>query len=134
MSRKSKPPLSRAGKPVDVKIGANIRAARQALGMSQSDLGKVLGVTFQQVQKQERGKNRVGPTVILKVCKATGLTLEQLFAGCAELVDMKAVPSPAKAAPLIFDRRSIASARALMSMKGPVRRPLERLIRAAAHE
>ena len=45
--------------PLDVSLGRNIRLRRKSLGMSQSALGEAVGLTFQQVQKYERGKNRV---------------------------------------------------------------------------
>ena len=53
------PPEARPS-PVDVHVGARIRLRRTLLGMSQERLGAALGLTFQQVQKYERGVNRVG--------------------------------------------------------------------------
>ena len=44
---------------IDVEIGARVRQARVAAGLSQSELGAHLGISFQQVQKYEKGKNRV---------------------------------------------------------------------------
>jgi transcriptional regulator with XRE-family HTH domain len=46
--------------PIDVHVGTRIRLRRTLLGMSQERLGEALGLTFQQVQKYERGANRVG--------------------------------------------------------------------------
>jgi hypothetical protein len=46
--------------PIDVHVGSRIRLRRTLLGMSQERLGEALGLTFQQVQKYERGVNRVG--------------------------------------------------------------------------
>jgi transcriptional regulator with XRE-family HTH domain len=46
--------------PYDVLVGANIRLYRIAANVSQTDLGEQLGVTFQQIQKYEKGTNRVG--------------------------------------------------------------------------
>ena len=46
--------------PTDIRVGARIRLRRMMLGMSQEQLGSALGLTFQQVQKYERGSNRVG--------------------------------------------------------------------------
>ena len=46
--------------PVDVHVGARVRARRAFLGMSQTKLGDAIGLTFQQVQKYERGANRIG--------------------------------------------------------------------------
>lgn len=52
--------LSSSPSPVDVYVGSRIRLRRTLLGMSQERLGTALGLTFQQVQKYERGANRVG--------------------------------------------------------------------------
>ena len=46
--------------PVDVHVGARVRKRRTLLGMSQEKLGDAIGLTFQQVQKYERGVNRIG--------------------------------------------------------------------------
>src|SRR3954468_15891485 len=46
--------------PVDVHVGARVRLRRTLLGMSQEKLGEAIGLTFQQVQKYERGANRIG--------------------------------------------------------------------------
>ena len=45
--------------PVDVHVGARVRQRRTLLGMTQTDLGDAIGLTFQQVQKYENGKNRL---------------------------------------------------------------------------
>src|SRR5262245_60680126 len=49
-----------ASHPVDVHVGKRLRLRRSVLGMSQDHLGKEIGVTFQQIQKYERGVNRIG--------------------------------------------------------------------------
>jgi transcriptional regulator with XRE-family HTH domain len=59
MATKAKTPTPRASSPADKKLGERIRTRRAAAGMSQADLGKALGVSFQQVQKYEKGVNRV---------------------------------------------------------------------------
>jgi len=46
--------------PTDKNVGSRVRSRRMALGMSQTDLGDALGVTFQQIQKYEKGTNRIG--------------------------------------------------------------------------
>jgi transcriptional regulator with XRE-family HTH domain len=62
------PHLPGAGpEPVDIAVGARIRLRRHALGMSQSTLANGLGLTFQQVQKYERGANRVSASRLVKV-------------------------------------------------------------------
>ena len=46
--------------PIDVHVGSRVRLRRTLLGMSQEKLGEAIGLTFQQVQKYERGANRIG--------------------------------------------------------------------------
>ncbi len=46
--------------PVDIHVGKRLRMRRNVLGMSQEELGRSVGITFQQIQKYERGVNRVG--------------------------------------------------------------------------
>ncbi len=54
----------------DIEVGQRIRARRMAKGMSQTELGNLLGVTFQQVQKYEKGVNRVGAGRLVRVGEA----------------------------------------------------------------
>jgi transcriptional regulator with XRE-family HTH domain len=53
--------------PIDAHVGARVKLRRTALGMSQTELGNALGVTFQQVQKYERGANRIGASRLLDI-------------------------------------------------------------------
>jgi transcriptional regulator with XRE-family HTH domain len=55
---------------IDKKIGSVIRMQRVKLGMSQMELGEALGVTFQQIQKYENGRNAVASTRIADLCGA----------------------------------------------------------------
>ena len=55
--------------PIDVYIGQRIRVRRQLLGLSQEALAKKIGITFQQVQKYERGMNRVGASRLWDIGK-----------------------------------------------------------------
>jgi transcriptional regulator with XRE-family HTH domain len=60
----------RASGPADKKLGEKIRTRRTAAGMSQSELGEVLGVSFQQVQKYEKGVNRVSAVRLEQIAGA----------------------------------------------------------------
>jgi transcriptional regulator with XRE-family HTH domain len=53
--------------PIDVAVGARTRIRRRWLGLSQTELAKALGITFQQVQKYERGANRVSASMLVKI-------------------------------------------------------------------
>ena len=63
----------------DVEVGQRIRARRMAKGMSQTELGNMLGVTFQQVQKYEKGVNRVGAGRLVRVAEALDVTVSFFF-------------------------------------------------------
>lgn len=65
--------------PVDQVVGNRIRARRQLLGMSQTTLGVHLGVTFQQIQKYENGKNRVSASRLQRIADVVGLPIADLF-------------------------------------------------------
>ena len=60
----------RSPMPVDAAVGENIRMARLAAGISQSELGKACGITFQQIQKYENGTNRVGGSRLMQIAEA----------------------------------------------------------------
>jgi transcriptional regulator with XRE-family HTH domain len=64
---------------VDVHVGLRIRAARLAAGLSQERLGTALGVTFQQVQKYEKGANRVGAGRLSDVARALSVPVSYFF-------------------------------------------------------
>ena len=53
--------------PIDVAVGARVRIRRRWLGLSQTQLAQALGITFQQVQKYERGANRVSASMLVKI-------------------------------------------------------------------
>ena len=53
--------------PIDVHVGSRVRVRRTLLGMSQSILGQRLGLTFQQIQKYERGANRIGSSRLYRI-------------------------------------------------------------------
>lgn len=65
--------------PVDRYVGDRVRAERIKLDWSQSDLGKAMGVTFQQVQKYERGTNRISASMLVRTAKAFGVPVADFF-------------------------------------------------------
>ena len=71
----------RAANPVDTHVGARIRLRRQVLKMSQERLGEQLGVTFQQVQKYERGANRVGASRLWRLSQVLDVPVSFFFEG-----------------------------------------------------
>ena len=64
--------------PIDTVVGARIRLRRKFLGVSQQALAEALGMTFQQVQKYERGTNRVSASVLVKIARKLGCPVSYL--------------------------------------------------------
>jgi transcriptional regulator with XRE-family HTH domain len=71
----------RSANPVDTHVGSRIRVRRQVLKMSQEKLGDELGVTFQQVQKYERGTNRVGASRLWRLAEVLSVPVSFFFDG-----------------------------------------------------
>ena len=66
-------------RPVDVHVGSRIRLRRTLLGISQEKLGEALGLTFQQIQKYERGANRVGASRLYEFSKILDIQISYFF-------------------------------------------------------
>lgn len=74
----------RGPNPIDVHVGSRIRLRRQLMKMSQEKLGDELGVTFQQVQKYERGANRVGASRLYRLSRVLEVPVQFFFEGLGE--------------------------------------------------
>jgi transcriptional regulator with XRE-family HTH domain len=72
---------TKAPNPVDRYVGSRVRMRRIMLGMSQEKLGEALGLTFQQVQKYEKGTNRVGASRIQQIAEILQVPVSFLFEG-----------------------------------------------------
>lgn len=71
--------LPKVAQLIDVEVGARIRQRRKLLGMSQTGLAEKIGVTFQQVQKYEKGSNRVGSSRLHQIAGVLGIEPAALF-------------------------------------------------------
>ena len=76
--RRGRPPAGKPN-PVDIHVGQRIRLRRTLLGMSQEKLGEALGLTFQQVQKYERGANRVGSSRLFQLSRVLDVPVSYFF-------------------------------------------------------
>jgi transcriptional regulator with XRE-family HTH domain len=72
---------SRGATPVDVHIGQKVRTRRNLLGLSQTELADAAGITFQQIQKYEKGVNRVGASRLQQFSEALGVPPSYFFEG-----------------------------------------------------
>src|SRR5215510_4888674 len=72
---------TKAPNPVDKYVGSRVRMRRIMLGMSQEKLGEALGLTFQQIQKYEKGTNRVGASRLQQISEVLQVPVSFLFDG-----------------------------------------------------
>jgi transcriptional regulator with XRE-family HTH domain len=82
--------------PVDQHVGSRVRLRRMLLGMSQERLGESMGLTFQQVQKYEKGVNRIGASRLLQISEILDVPVEFFFEE-APHVDGRRAPGVAEA-------------------------------------
>ncbi|MGN6422237.1 MAG: helix-turn-helix domain-containing protein [Asticcacaulis sp.] len=74
----------RGPNPVDLHVGARVRMRRKFLGMSQEGLAETIDLTFQQVQKYERGSNRISASKLYEIAKALKAPVAYFFEGYGE--------------------------------------------------
>ncbi len=67
------------GNPIDIHVGNRVRLRRMLIGMSQEKLGEMLGLTFQQVQKYEKGTNRIGAGRLFHVSQILGVPVQFFY-------------------------------------------------------
>ncbi len=89
---------SRRPNPIDAHVGTRVRLRRMLLGMSQERLGEHLGLTFQQVQKYEKGVNRIGASRLFDLAHVLGVPIQFFYD------EVPAGTMPAHSAPGFSDR------------------------------
>lgn len=127
----------REANQVDAHVGSRVRLRRQLLKMSQEKLGDELGVTFQQVQKYERGANRIGASRLFSLSKVLDVPVNFFFEGIAG-VNAEGVAEGGQS-PIVYDfiqsADGVALAEAFSRIKTPkVRRRVLELVRSLADE
>lgn len=121
---------------VDVHVGKQLRMRRVMLGLSQETIGKAIGVTFQQVQKYERGVNRMGASRLYDFAKYLTIPVSYFFEG---LEGMPATGVAEEPAPFEHDkmasRETLEMMRAYYRISDPnVRKRLFDMIKALAND
>lgn len=76
--------MTKSPHPVDVHVGARVRFRRMLLGISQERLGRELGLTFQQVQKYEKGANRIGASRLHDIARILHAPVQYFFEDLAD--------------------------------------------------
>ena len=129
--------------PIDVHVGGRLRLRRTLLGMSQERLGEALGLTFQQVQKYERGANRIGASRLYHLSRILDVPVAFFFEeltdaeplGVLSALDAANAPTPAgSAGESMLRRETLELVRAYYRIGDPeVRRRLFDLTKAIAN-
>src|ERR1700681_831166 len=83
--------------PVDVHVGSRVPLRRTLLGMSQEKLGDAIGLTFQQVQKYERGANRIGASRLFDLSRVLDVPVSFFFEDMVPVAPAEARGGPAEA-------------------------------------
>ena len=131
-----KKPGPRSASPVDLHVGTRIRMRRQLMNMSQEKLGNSLGVTFQQVQKYERGTNRVGASRLWDISRILDVPISFFYDGLDN--DFEYVQAAeGDQMPIVYDfinsSDGVALAKAVSKIKNKaVRRQILELARSLA--
>ncbi len=134
----SKKPGPRSPNPVDIHVGTRVRLRRQVMKMSQEKLGDQLGVTFQQVQKYERGSNRIGASRLWKISDVLDVPIGFFFDGLKDGVEYADFAEDDQL-PIVYDfinsSDGVALAKAVSQIKSKaVRRQILELARSLAKE
>ena len=102
--------------PIDKHVGSRVRMRRMMLGMSQEKLGDALGVTFQQVQKNEKGINRIGASRLQQLSSILQVPVPFFFEGAPHVPGQHkgagAAPSPAYVSDFLATSDGLALTRA----------------------
>jgi len=77
--------VSKSPDPVDKHVGLRVRIRRMLVGMSQEKLGEALGLTFQQIQKYEKGTNRIGASRLQQIAAILAVPVDYFFEGAPGL-------------------------------------------------
>jgi transcriptional regulator with XRE-family HTH domain len=125
--------------PIDVHVGSRLRLRRNMLGLSQERLGESLGITFQQIQKYEKGTNRVGASRLQAIASILNTPVSFFFEGAPEEDDDGTGKPADDSAPYVADFLSSSEGiqlnRAFVKIADPkVRRKVLELVKALAAE
>ena len=128
--------------PIDVHVGSRVRLRRTLLGMSQERLADAIGLTFQQVQKYEKGANRVGSSRLLDLANVLDTTVSYFFEDMSakvaqqtpsSLLSLKTLPVNDIASDSMMKRETLELVRAYYRIADPaVRKRLGDLVKSVA--
>jgi transcriptional regulator with XRE-family HTH domain len=120
--------------PIDKHVGSRVRMRRMMIGMSQEKLGEKLGITFQQIQKYEKGTNRVGASRLQQIATSLSVPPSFFFEGApvpdaSEAAGFSEPSSPAYVSDFLATSDGLALTKAFMKIRDPkVRRRIVDLV------
>jgi transcriptional regulator with XRE-family HTH domain len=125
--------------PVDVHVGARMRQRRTLLGMSQEKLGTAVGLTFQQIQKYEKGTNRIGASRLQQISNILQVPVSFFFEGAPNMPGhtggMGEAPSPAYVSDFLATTDGLSLTKSFMKIKNSkLRRRIVELVEQIAGE
>jgi transcriptional regulator with XRE-family HTH domain len=131
--------VKKSPNPVDKHVGSRVRMRRMMLGMSQEKLGDALGLTFQQVQKYEKGTNRIGASRLQQISHILQVPVSFFFEGAPAISGrtpgMGEAPSPAYVSDFLATSDGLALTKAFMRIKDTkLKRRIVDLVEAIAGE
>jgi transcriptional regulator with XRE-family HTH domain len=132
----------KAPNPIDKHVGSRVRMRRMMLGMSQEKLGDALGLTFQQVQKYEKGTNRIGASRLQQISQILQVPVAFFFEGAPVISGeyepssgMHEAPSPAYVSDFLATSDGLSLTKAFMRIKdAKLRRRIVDLVQQIAGE
>lgn len=132
-----KPMTKKSPNPVDKHVGSRVRMRRMMVGMSQEKLGESLGITFQQIQKYEKGTNRIGASRLQNISQVLSVPVAFFFEGApsmnAESGGFAEDASPAYVSDFLASSEGLALTRAFLKIAdSKVRRRIVDLVEALA--
>ncbi len=131
----------KAPNPIDKHVGSRVRMRRMMLSMSQEKLGDALSLTFQQVQKYEKGTNRIGASRLQQISNILQVPVSFFFEGAPHLPGhhshggMSEAPSPAYVSDFLATSDGLSLTKAFMRIKNSkLRRRIVELVEQIAEE
>ena len=113
--------IERIVNPVDKHVGTRVKMRRKMLGMSQTKLGDGLGITFQQVQKYEKGANRIGASRLQHISDILQVPVPFFFEGAPDLpgqpMRFGGAPSPAYVSEFLATNDGLTLTKAFMQIR-----------------
>ena len=127
--------------PIDIHVGSRVRLRRMMLSMSQEKLGEALGITFQQIQKYEKGTNRIGASRLQHIARVLQVPVSFFFEdapggpGGGNVTGMSEAPQTQHVVDFLSSAEGIQLNRAFVRIKNPkLRRRVIDLVRGMAGE